>query len=74
MLSTLTFDTAFHDILIGKLRSCKLYEWMVRWVENWLNDRLQRVVISDRESYRRSVASDSSVTWTKGRVSSLQVC
>jgi len=37
------FDTVSHNILIGKLR---LDEWSVRWIENWLNGRAQRVVIS----------------------------
>ncbi|GAB0208703.1 mitochondrial enolase superfamily member 1 [Grus japonensis] len=41
----------------GKLRKCGLDEWTVRWVENWLNGRAQRVVISDAESSWRPVAS-----------------
>ncbi|PKU35296.1 hypothetical protein llap_14400 [Limosa lapponica baueri] len=44
------FDTASHSILIGKLRKCALDEWTVRWIENWLKDRAQRVVISGTES------------------------
>ncbi|GAB0192436.1 mitochondrial enolase superfamily member 1 [Grus japonensis] len=51
------FDTVFHNILIGKLRKCGLDEWTVRWIENWLNGRAQRVVISDTESSWRPVAS-----------------
>ncbi|GAB0182807.1 mitochondrial enolase superfamily member 1 [Grus japonensis] len=51
------FDTVSHNILIGKLRKCGLDEWTVRWIENWLNGRAQRVVISGAESSWRSVAS-----------------
>ncbi|GAB0181292.1 mitochondrial enolase superfamily member 1 [Grus japonensis] len=52
------FDTVSHNILIGKLRKCGLDEWTVRWIENWLNGRAQRVVISGAESSWRPVASD----------------
>ncbi|GAB0206014.1 mitochondrial enolase superfamily member 1 [Grus japonensis] len=51
------FDTASHSILIGKFKKCGLDEWTVRWVENWLNGRAQRVVISSAESSWRPVAS-----------------
>ena len=51
------FDTISHNILTGKLRKCGLDEWTVRWVENWLDGRAQRVVISGAESSWRPVAS-----------------
>ncbi|GAB0181612.1 fer-1-like protein 6 [Grus japonensis] len=51
------FDTISHNILTGKLRKCGLDEWMVRWIENWLNVRAQRVVTSGVESSWTSVAS-----------------
>ncbi|GAB0209642.1 mitochondrial enolase superfamily member 1 [Grus japonensis] len=51
------FDTVSHNILISKLRKCGLDEWTVMCVENWLNGRAQRVVISDAESSWRPVAS-----------------
>ncbi|GAB0175875.1 mitochondrial enolase superfamily member 1 [Grus japonensis] len=51
------FDTVSHNILISKLRKCGLDEWTVRWIENWLNGRAQRVVISSAESSWRPVAS-----------------
>ncbi|GAB0183305.1 mitochondrial enolase superfamily member 1 [Grus japonensis] len=51
------FDTVSHNILIGKLRKYGLDEWRVRWIENWLNGRAQRVVISSAESSWRPVAS-----------------
>ncbi|PKU44218.1 rna-directed dna polymerase from mobile element jockey-like [Limosa lapponica baueri] len=51
------FDTVFCNILIGKLRKCGLDERTVRWIENWLKDRAQRVVISNAESSYRPVTS-----------------
>ncbi|GAB0179818.1 mitochondrial enolase superfamily member 1 [Grus japonensis] len=51
------FDTVSCNVLIGNLRKCGLDEWTVRWVENWLNDRAQRIVISSAESSWRPVAS-----------------
>ncbi|GAB0193231.1 mitochondrial enolase superfamily member 1 [Grus japonensis] len=51
------FDTVSHNILISKLRKCGLDEWTVRWVDNWLNGRAQRVVISGAESSWRLVSS-----------------
>jgi len=51
------FDTVSHNILIGKLRKCGLYEWSVRRIENWLNGKTQRVVISGAESSWRPVTS-----------------
>ncbi|PKU40282.1 rna-directed dna polymerase from mobile element jockey- hypothetical protein [Limosa lapponica baueri] len=51
------FDTVSHSILVDKLRKCGLEEWTVRWIENWLKDRAQRVVIRVTESSWRSVTS-----------------
>ncbi|PKU33609.1 reverse hypothetical protein [Limosa lapponica baueri] len=51
------FDTVSHSILIGKLRKCGLEEWTVRWIENWLKGRAQRVVIRGTESSWRSITS-----------------
>ncbi|GAB0206926.1 mitochondrial enolase superfamily member 1 [Grus japonensis] len=51
------FDTVSHNILISKLRKCGLDEWTVRRIENWLNGRAQRVVISSAESSWRPVSS-----------------
>ncbi|GAB0208304.1 mitochondrial enolase superfamily member 1 [Grus japonensis] len=51
------FDTISHNILISKLRKCGLDEGSVRWVENWMNARAQRVVISGAESSWRPVSS-----------------
>jgi len=44
-------------MLLGKLRKCGLDEWPVRWIENWLKGRTQRVVISGAESSWRPVTS-----------------
>ena len=41
-----TVDTVSHNILIVKLRKCGIDEWTVRWIENWLTGRAQRVVSS----------------------------
>ncbi|GAB0207230.1 mitochondrial enolase superfamily member 1 [Grus japonensis] len=51
------FGTVSHNILVSKLRKRELDEWTVRWVENWLNGRAWRVVISSAESSWRPVAS-----------------
>jgi len=51
------FDTVSHNILISKLRKCGLDEWSVRWIENRLNGRTQRAVVSVAESSWRPVAS-----------------
>ncbi|PKU44703.1 rna-directed dna polymerase from mobile element jockey-like [Limosa lapponica baueri] len=51
------FDTVSHSILIAKIRKCGLDEWTVKWIENWLKDRAQRVVIRGTESSWKSVTS-----------------
>ena len=51
------FDIVFHIILIMMLRKCGLGEWMVRWVEDWLIDRAQRVVIGGAVSSWSPVTS-----------------
>ena len=51
------FDTVSHNILLGKLRKCGLDEWSVRWIENRLNGRTQRVVVSGAEYSWRLVTS-----------------
>jgi len=55
--SSKTFDAVSHNLLLGKLRKCGLDEWTVRWIENWLNGRAQRVVISGTDCTWRPVTS-----------------
>ena len=50
------FNTVSHNILLGKLRKCGLDEWSVRCIQNRLNGRTQRVVVSGTESSWRPVA------------------
>ena len=50
-------DTVSHSILICKLRKCGLDGWAVRWIEDGLNGRAQRIVISSTESGWRPVAT-----------------
>ena len=51
------FYTLSHNILIMKLRKCEIDESTVKWVENWLTGRAQRVVISSTEYSWRPVFS-----------------
>ena len=53
------FDAISHNLHVMKLRRCGVDEWMVRWIENWLTGRAQRVVISGAESVWRPVTSDA---------------
>jgi len=46
------FDTVPYNIFTGKLR-----KRTVRWIENWLKGRAQRVVVSGAESSWRPVTS-----------------
>jgi len=50
-------NTVSHKILLGKLRECGLDEWSVKRIENWLNGRTQRVVVSCADSSWRPVTS-----------------
>jgi len=40
------FHTVSLSILVMKLRKCRIDEWTVRWIENSLTGRPQRIVIS----------------------------
>lgn len=53
------FDTVSHKILIDKLLNCGLKRQAAMWIENWLNGRSQRMVISDAESSWRPATSKS---------------
>jgi len=51
------FNIVSYNILLRKLRKCGLDEWSVRWIENLLNGRTQRAVISGTGSSWRPVTS-----------------
>ncbi|KAK4832441.1 hypothetical protein QYF61_023165 [Mycteria americana] len=51
------FETVSHKILIEELLKYGLDEQTVMWAENWLNGRVQRVVISGMKSSWRPVTS-----------------
>ena len=66
------FDTVSHNVLIGKLRKRGLDEQTGRRIENRLNGRAQRAVISGAVSAWRPAASvcprgSSSAAWMKGQ-------
>ncbi|WP_316810230.1 reverse transcriptase domain-containing protein, partial [Salmonella sp. S090_02723] len=44
------FDTVPHRHLMGKLRTIGLESIVCNWIENWLKDRIQRVVVNDSYS------------------------
>lgn len=47
---TKAFNTVPHVILLGKLSSCELNRFTLRWVMNWINDRAQRVIMKGNTS------------------------
>ncbi|KAK4806885.1 hypothetical protein QYF61_012606 [Mycteria americana] len=59
---TKSFDTDSHKILIDKVMKYGLDEQTVRWAENWMNGRAQRVVISGTKSSWRPVMINCGIT------------
>ena len=51
------FDKVSHSRPIDKLRSCGVAGNLLKWVENWLSFRQQRVMINGRCSGWRAVGS-----------------
>ena len=51
------FDKVPHQRLLLKLKSHGMGEGIIRWIEKWLTDRRQRVVVEGEASNWKSVQS-----------------
>ncbi|CAM5164725.1 unnamed protein product [Natator depressus] len=51
------FDTVSHSILSCKLKKYGLDEWIIKWIESWLDCRAQQVVINGSMSSWQLVSS-----------------
>jgi len=40
------FDTVSHSVLLDKMSSIQLDNFIIYWVSNWLTGRAQRVIVS----------------------------
>jgi len=50
-------DLVPYSILFSKFKRCGFDEWTVQWKKNWLQDRVQRVVVNGSMSEWRSVVN-----------------
>ena len=44
------FDKVPHNLLVHKLKEKQISEEVVKWTEDWLDKRVQRVVLNGEES------------------------
>ncbi|CAM4660131.1 unnamed protein product [Caretta caretta] len=51
------YSCVYHRILASKVKKYGLDEWIIRWIESWLDRRAQRVVINGSMSSRQPVSS-----------------
>ncbi|NXD85250.1 PO23 protein, partial [Halcyon senegalensis] len=51
------FDTVSHSILLQKLAAYGLDGCALRWIQNWLDGRAQRVVVNGAKTSRQPVTS-----------------
>ncbi|CAM5108321.1 unnamed protein product [Natator depressus] len=51
------FDMVSHSIFASKLKKYGLDEWTIRWIESWLDCRVQQVVINGSMSSWQPVSS-----------------
>ncbi|CAM5141129.1 unnamed protein product [Natator depressus] len=51
------FDMVSHSILTSKLKKYGMDEWIIRWIESWLDHRTQRIVINGSMSSWQPVSS-----------------